>query len=261
MGLYRLIKGFVPQPQVEKVIAETFKFKTTFYNQDNLENHSAYLSDIHPNRQSHAYATSMSYNGELPHIDMWNVRLEELVDLQRRVTEELGLTSQARTLFNVQEYFSASERVPKHHDGELLEFTILGNDLNIKRSIRPEQVAVLTLVNDTDGGGTRLYFPDGTEEVVVAEAGDLLIFDNINCKHGVDPLTGTVKREDGLLRLIIGWRSINENTHYNDNGALNTPTVRPITTAEAEEITLNWYHNEWPEQWAKIQKTQQKAAF
>jgi hypothetical protein len=256
VNYYHLIKNFVPQNQIENIIKETFSFKKTFYTQENLACHAAYLSDTHPNRTSHAYATSLYYNGELPFIDLFNVRLENLVDLHRRALGELGLSLKARILFNVQEYFSSSEVVPKHHDGELLDFSIDNGNLDIKRSIRPDKVAVLTLVNDTDGGGTRIYLPDGTEEVVAAQAGDLLIFDNASCKHGVDPLVGTVKREDGLLRLIIGWRSLNEKTSYNSefgNAFLNTE--------DAEAIIGVWYKTGWPKQWERIQNSQQKAAF
>ena len=272
---FEIYPGFVPQDQIEKIIAETYTFKNTFYNEENLARHAAYLSDKHPNRQSHAYATSLYYNGELPFIDLFNVRLEGLVQLHTRVTEVLGLSNRARTLFNVQEYFAASERVPKHNDGELLEFSAdAEGNLDIKRSIRPERVAVLTLVNDTDGQvGTRLYPTNGDPDfVVTAKAGDLLIFDNINNFHGVDPLTGTVKREDGLLRLIIGWRSLNEKTYYWAKPQWNTvadllgrdplvPRCDQLTPELAESITLDWYKNEWPTQWAKITNSLQKAAF
>jgi hypothetical protein len=254
---FRVVKNFVPQDQIEEIIRQTYAFKKAFYNEENLENHSTYLSDVHPNRQSHAYATGLTYIGNLPYIDLLNVNLPGLVDLHQKALGELSLPLNARTLFNVQEYFSASEIVPKHCDGELLEFEAdAAGNLDIKRSIRPNQVAVLTLVNDTDGGGTRLYNTDGTEEVVVAKAGDLLIFDNIACFHGVDPLHGKVKREDGLLRLIIGWRSLNANTHYMEGSS-----IVPVTYDEAEDIISKWYVTEWPGIWAKIVASQKKAAF
>ncbi len=256
---FEIFPGFVPEKDIESIIKETYAFKQAFYNEENLARHAAYLSDKLPNRQSHAYATGMYYEGDLPYIDLYNTsHFERLVNLHRRAIEALGLTMHARTLFNVQEYFAASERVPRHNDGELLEFSADEyGTLDIKRSIRPEKVAVLTLVNDTDGQvGTRLFLKDGDDFVIQAKAGDLLIFDNVNNFHGVDPLTGTVKREDGLLRMIIGWRSLNENTAYAADGI-----VVPITTAEAERIIGDWYKNEWPSQWVKIQKSLQKAAF
>jgi len=261
---YCLIKNFVPQNKIENIIKETFAFKQAYYNEENLARHTTYLSDVHPNRQSHAYATSLTYSGKLPAISIIERNLltgkynfPELLELQHKITVTLNLPFNVRTLFNVQEYYSGSEVVPKHCDGELLEFEAdATGKLDIKRSVRPDQVAVLTLVNDTDGGGTRLYNADGTEQVVVAQAGDLLIFDNIACFHGVDRLSGTVKRDDGLLRLIIGWRSLNASTHY-----MKGDGITPITYEEAEVIIGNWYVNEWPEQWAKIVASQKKAAF
>jgi hypothetical protein len=254
---FRLIKNFVPQDQIESIIQETFSFKRAFYNEENLSSHSAYLSDVHPNRTSSAFATSLTYAGSLPFIDLLNVNLPGLVELHRRAMVELDLPMFTRSLFNIQEYSAASEVVPKHSDGELLEFEAdAAGNLDIKRSIRPNQVAVLTLVNSTVDGGTRLYNIDGTEQVVRGEAGDLLIFDNVQNFHGVDPLNGVVKRDDGLLRLIIGWRSLNANTTYMDGDK-----IVPVTFEEAESIIGKWYVNEWPQQWAKIAASQKKAAF
>jgi hypothetical protein len=68
------------------------------------------------------------------------------------------------------------------------------------RALHPKKVALLTLFNNADGGGTRLFFlnknskhndNDNIEDnstVICAQCGDLLIFDNASNMHGVDEL-------------------------------------------------------------------------
>lgn len=261
-GFYRLIKGYVQQHELEQVIQETFAWKQKHYTDANLASHVAYLSDTKPNRTSHAYAISSAIREletTLPYI---NLRAETefplLTQLYRNARNEMGLSQDNRVLFNVQEYYGGSEAVPKHCDGELLKFEVDDDgSLNIQRSIRPDLVGVLTLINDTDGGGTRVHYPDDlTSQVVRAQAGDLLIFNNASCHHSVDPLKGEVKREDGLLRLTVGWRSLGDRCHY-----MESDRVTPISQRDAEKRTEMWYANEWPKQWEKISAKTQKAAF
>jgi hypothetical protein len=218
---YKLIKNYITPEHAELLVKYSLEFKKKHYTEENLANHSAYLSDKQPHRTSSAFAVSSRVSGLLPTIPLGFYPYPPTEDEPSdgcslyyttiSVSRFLGVSDTCRMLFNIQEYFASSEPVPKHNDGELLNFTIeQDGSLDIKESIRPDFVAVLTLVNDTDGGGTRLHLPDGTTELVQAQAGDLLIFDNVNCLHSVDKLEGTVKRPDGLLRMIIGWRSLAE---------------------------------------------------
>lgn len=253
---FRLIKGFVPQNELEFLIQQTMAFKGLNYTDENLAAHRTYLSDTTEHRTSHAYAVSRDYLGVLP--TLYPFATESLLgDISEQVMyQELELTTENRVLFNVQEYFGSSEPVPCHNDGELLEFTTENGGLQIKRSIRPDEVAVLTLVNDTDCGGTRVHYSPEISEVVRAEAGDLLIFKNSEVKHSVDALTGTVKRPDGILRMTIGWRSLGDNCFYEDEKGM-----FHVTKDEAEKITAKWYREEWPQRWAAIVAASQKAAF
>jgi|SRR5271166_3000305 len=265
MPLLRLIKQFVMPYDLDKVIAETFKFKAHKYTPENLENHVAYLSDVKPHRTSHAYAISASgrsLSSSLPFINMAQYEQEYplLLNLYHNARGEMGLCEDNRVLFNVQEYYGGSEPVPMHCDGELLDFEVTDEKgtLRINRSIRPDLVAVLTLVNDSEGGGTRVHPAEAVDNstVIRAEAGDLLIFDNVNAFHSVDALQGTVKRDDGLLRMTIGWRSLGDRCHYMDHGR-----VVPVSKRTAEDLTQIWYEKDWPKQWEKIGAKVQKAAF
>lgn len=258
----KLYTSFIGPSQIDELIRETKEFYLSFYNEENLAAHRAYLSDTTPHRTSHAYAISNDYvegfTGPLPTINPSETRFPMLSKIGQLVTDTLmGLPSDNRVLFNVQEYFASSEPVPMHNDGELLEFTTEDGGLQIKRSIRPREVAVLTLVNDTDGSwGTRVHYPNGDTEKVRAYAGDLLIFRNDEMLHSVDALSGTVKRPDGLLRMTIGWRSLGAECKYQDDKG-----CFDITQNEAEKITAKWYREEWPKQWEGIRDKARKAAF
>lgn len=264
MPLLRVIKGFVKPKDLEAIIAETFAFKAVHYNDENLEKHLAYLSDAKPHRTSHAYAVSqLPLKTLLPYISL---RIDDpnpfrwLADLYSEVVYQMGLNRNNRVLFNVQEYYGDSEPVPMHCDGELLDFDVREDgSLDIKRSIRPDYVAVLTLVNDTkDGGGTRVHPADAVDNfrTIHAEAGDLLIFDNVNAFHSVGALYGDVKRPDGLLRMTIGWRSLGDRCHY-----MHGEDIVPVSKTMAETLIGMWYVTEWPKQWEKIRAKAQKAAF
>jgi hypothetical protein len=263
---YTLIKNFIRPEAIELLIQQALAFKTANYTEENLASHAAYLSDVQPHRTSSAFAVAdyRTIGDFLPTISLENNLTcgPELRDISWVVSYKyLELRSMNRMLFNIQEYFSASERVPKHNDGELLEFIAdKDGNLDIRRSIRPEKVAVLTLVNDTTNGGTRLHFDDGREELVRGEAGDLLVFDNLVCMHSVDPLEGVSKREDGLLRMIIGWRSLGDRCAYAE-GDKNSMVIAKISREKAEAITTAWYKLEWPAQWEAIKASRQKAAF
>ena len=278
---YRLVKGFVSPWHCERLVKEALAFKGVFYNKKNLASHQTYLADDLPNRTSHAYAITNFYEGPLPALALGKLKSDDtLTDMFYHIDQvsqsvafnfryggeglgdtnenSLNLDLSARVLFNVQEYFGNAERVPQHMDGELLDFsTNQVGDLDVRCSVRPNQVAVLTLVNDSDGGGTRLHFPDGTDSLVEAKAGDLLIFNNIECYHSVDPLKGEVKRPDGLLRMIIGWRSLDDATHYYTKGE----PMSPLTREEAVGLTEKWYKEQWPLLWEKMSSKAQKAAF
>jgi hypothetical protein len=247
----------------EETIAEVKRFYKEYYTEKNLSKHIAYLSDTKPGRKSHAYAISNNHNdGEyLPHINTFNVdfmgKYPNISNLTNFVRICLNISLDARILFNVQEYYSDSSEVPKHNDGELLEFSInKDGTLSITESLRPAKVAVLTLINDVkNGAGTRIW--NGNKNMVVkCKVGDLLVFDNIKCLHSVNAFSGNSIRKDGLLRLIIGWRSLDETcVHEYDDLQFHK------STWDIKQITYFWLKEKWPKKWRKIKKDLTKAAF
>ncbi|MBM3682097.1 MAG: hypothetical protein FJW84_01400, partial [Actinobacteria bacterium] len=160
----------------ERIIKDTKRLIGRFYNVLNLQNHAAYFADISDNRASYAFIFCPENQSGLPALS-----LDQVADVSRPISiltlklyEMLDLPKTSRVLFNIQMYKGDSKPVAKHFDGEFLEFSVEGEDLNIKRAIRPNKVAVLTVLNNTVNGGTRVHLDDEST-VITAKAGDLLI--------------------------------------------------------------------------------------
>ena len=262
--LFRLYEDFYAGKEIQsKLIEDTKRLIRRFYNVLNLQNHAAYFSDISNNRSSYAFILCPENKSSLPAIDLADVasvsRPISLLTLE--LYEILNLPKTSRVLFNIQMYKGDSKPVAKHFDGEFLEFSVDGENLNIKRAIRPKQVAVLTLLNNTLEGGTRIHFDtsqDVSESAVIkGKAGDLLVFDNIRCHHSVDKLESNGEtRPDGLVRLTIGWRSIESNCELYDNGefiAADAQTIR--------QVHADWLKNEWPKMFENYVTQTQQVAF
>lgn len=258
---YTLIKGFLNSEGLENYISSTKRFVKRFYNEHHLKNHSAYFSDQSDNRESYGFTV---WNGKetssLPAIS--NELISEVARnisfLNLKIMEKLEVSDQTRLLFNVQMYKGNCKPVPQHFDGEYFDFEVQEDaSLKINRALRSEKVAVLVLANDTDGGGTRLHYPDGFSEVVIGEPGDLLIFDNVLLNHSVDELVGTVKREDSLIRMTIGWRSLEEKTHLIYDGEM-----RGVSTIEdARNLHRDFLVNRWKQVYEQFAKDGKLPAF
>lgn len=256
---YRLYEDFYGDEfGRERIIKDTKRFIGRFYNVLNLQNHAAYFADVSDNRTSYAFIFCPENQSDLPAIGLDHVAevSRPLSVLTLELYKMLGLPNTSRVLFNIQMYKGDSKPVAKHFDGEFLEFNVEGENLNIKRAIRPQQVAVLTLLNNTVDGGTRVHFDDEST-VIKGKAGDLLIFDNIKCHHSVDKLEGNgTVREDGLVRMTIGWRSIEDNCALYDNGNLQTADAETI-----RQVHREWLKTEWPKMFENYVTQHQKVAF
>jgi hypothetical protein len=262
--LFRLYEDFYAgEENQSKLIEDTKRFVRRFYNVVNLQNHAAYFSDISDNRSSYGFILCPENESGLPAINLTDVASvsRPIALLTLKLYQILNLPKTSRVLFNVQMYKGDSKPVAKHFDGEFLEFSVDGEELNIKRAIRPQQVAVLTLLNNTLEGGTRVHYDttEGASEssVIKGKAGDLLVFDNIKCHHSVDKLESNGhKRLDGLVRMIIGWRSIESNCELYDNGKFIAADAEIVRQVHAE-----WLKNEWPKMFEDYVTQTQQVAF
>lgn len=242
---YTLIKNFLDSSVLENYISGTKRIIRRFYDTHHLSTHSAYFSDQSENRESYAFAVwNGSEPSQLPAIspELFAETSRNVGVLNMKIREHLGVSDQTRLLFNIQMYKGNCKPVPVHFDGEYFNFQVQEDGkLKVNNGLRPEKVAVLVLANDSDGGGTRLHYPDGTSEVIVGQAGDLLVFDNQVLMHSVDELTGTTKRADGLLRMTIGWRSLEENTALIYEGEMR----ERVDIESARTLHRNYLSGEW----------------
>lgn len=258
---YVLTKNFLDKNLLENYITSTKRIVKRFYNEHHLRNHSAYFSDQSENRESYAFNI---WNGTdvspLPSIsnELIAESAKNLSYLNLKITENLGVSKDTRLLFNVQMYKGNCKPVPIHFDGEYFNFEVKEDgSLKINNGLRPEKVAVLVLANDSDGGGTRLHYPDGTSEVVIGEPGDLLVFDNSVLRHSVDELTGNVQRPDGLIRMTIGWRALEENTKLVYDG----DTKYFVDIETARKLHQGYLVNQWPSVYDSFVKDGKLPAF
>jgi hypothetical protein len=259
--LYRKSESYISLNICEQLVKEVFEFKKKYYNKNTLESHIAYLADDRPGRYSHAYALVVDEsdkNTKLPWICLSEISKEfPLISLYTKITYPLHcLDPASRILFNVQEYYSNSVAVPRHYDGELLDFHHgITGDLVIQKAIRPELVSVLTLVNDVGEVGTRISNQD-FDTMIPCKAGDLLTFDNMSCWHAADAFGANSHRPDGLVRMTIGWRSLADKTYLMEGDK-----ATKISMEEANKITTEWYKSQWPGKWKAIEQSLTKAAF
>lgn len=244
---YTLIKGFLDKSAIENVVAGAKRVVKRFYDQHHLKNHSAYFSDKSENRESYAFNVWLQNNPSLlPAIqnETFAEVSRHIASLNLKILPHLEVSDSTRLLFNVQMYSGFNKPVAKHFDGEYFDFEAKeDNSLFIKSALRPSKVAVLTLINDSQGGGTRLHYEDGSSEVVSGEPGDLLVFSNETLYHSVDELSGTVHRPDGLLRMIIGWRALEESTSLVENGQ----TVGRVSVETARMLHKDFLKDRWPD--------------
>jgi len=216
---YFLIKNFLTTKQCEDLTKEVENKIPVWFTKENLMKHAAYISDDNKGRRSWAFALEPATNkSDFPCVS-WKVEEDKTLfyNVTKSVMEILDIT-EGRTLFNMQKYWEHSLPVHAHRDGEVYEVDPnLPNRFHVIRALHPKQVALLTLFNNAEGGGTRIFF-DNTDEnsvVVCAQCGDLLVFDNVKNEHGVDELIPICKTEEGeVIRQIIGWRSMEQNCKY-----------------------------------------------
>lgn len=260
MSQYELIKGFLNKDAIEFYIRDVKSLIDRFYTEYFLKEHIAYFSDQSENRESYAFAVSLDDNPPvLPALDpnLISQTSRRIATLNLKMSEILQVSRNSRLMLNVQIYRGNSKPVTKHYDGEYFDFFVDENgSLNIVSGLRPEKVAVCVLHNDSTGG-TRIHDSQGNSQVIVGETGDLLVFDNVNCLHSVDELVGTSTRDDGILRMTIGWRSLDENVF-----AIRQEKIgKKLSIAESRVLHKDFLRSQWPSIYRSYMLENKKKAF
>lgn len=249
----------------ESILEETNAFIEFAYTEANAVARRAHIYEYNTDLEAFAFPIHCPGSPETNHLPGFHLEdlPEQLTELARSAAISLGLT-RGRMLFNVSRYRENGTPLPAHYDGELFDFTIVPEVGNTVRSgIRPSEVALLTLRNETEKCGTTLHDADGKVIDTFAQPGELLRFDNTVYQHSV-PGTGerpsstdspnaqrqrqsqATGRSDASgeqprwIRYTIGWRALEEGFYWSDGEPL-----RPIQLEEAIELHDDFLAHQW----------------
>lgn len=221
------VTPFVEPDRCEALIEDMNAFIAKAYTEANIRSRRSHVYEVGMDMEPFAFVVHCP--GDPLTDDLPGFHLEELpprlAALNERAVAVLGI-ERGRVLFNVGRYAANCARVNPHFDGELFAFEVdLALGSHVIDGIRPSQVALLTLRNETRNCSTTLHDADDKVVMPTARAGDLLVFDNLVYKHGVpatgdfedparavDPRTGRPR----WIRYTIGWRALEEGHAWED---------------------------------------------
>ncbi len=174
-----------------------------------------------------------------------------LQELARGVTDRLSI-KRGRVLWNVGRYFERCGAITPHYDGELFDHEVKPQvSHTVHRGIRPREVAILTLRDETPNGGTRLHDPAGQVIAPPMRTGDLLRFDNTLYMHSVpDPVRAPDRSDESgarkprWVRYTMGWRALEDGCFDWREGE----ALRPIEFDDAIGLHERFVREEWPRQ-------------
>ena len=232
----------------ESVLAAINDFVDQAYTEPNIRTRRAHVYEYGLDMEAFAFPVHCPGSPESDHLP--GFRLDELppsvVPVVEAAVERLDL-SRGRVLWNVSRYTANCAPLPAHYDGELFEFEpdpVHGN--TVHSGIRPREVALLTLRNESLSCQTTLHDLDGRVTGTRLEPGELMIFDNVSHMHGV-PASGdncvAPEPEAGgrWIRVTTGWRAMDDGFDWNDARPL-----RPIDFEEAVELHDAFLATKWP---------------
>lgn len=246
---------FVEAARCEDLIRSMESFIAAAYTEANAIARRAHIYEYGMDMEAFAFPIHCPGSPETDHLPGFQLAElpDDLAQLSRDAARALRV-EKGRLLFNVGRYPEQSIELPAHYDGELFDFTIDPNVGNHVRSgIRPSEVALLTLRNETERCGTTLHDEEGKVISTVARAGELLLFDNVRYQHGVAETGSNVvhpqqraEERPRWARYTVGWRALEEGFFWCDGQPL-----RPLRFAEAVELHDQYLAGEWAEQLAE----------
>lgn len=232
----------------EALLRDMNDFIGSTYSEANARARRAHVYQHQTDMEAFAFPVHSTGSPQTDHLP--GFRLDELpgslAEICRGATRALRI-ERGRVLFNVGRYPEGSSVLPPHYDGELFDYTITPGVGNWVRSgIRPTEVALLTLRNETERCGTSLHDADGKIVETHAQPGELLVFDNTTYQHGVpatgpNVVAGPNARPPRWVRYVVGWRALEEGYYWND-----AEPLRPIAFEEAIALHDRFLANDWP---------------
>jgi hypothetical protein len=249
------LKQILDETRCRELIDAVDAFIEREFTRENVIARRAYVFDFGTSDiDSNAFA--IHYPGSAETADLPGYAMDELPGPLREATRlacaEMRLT-RGRVFFNVGRYVERAGSLPLHYDGELFDFSILPNNegMRVHSGIRPSQVAVLTLENDTRDGGTWLASEGGEVFTVRARPGELLCFDNLTMQHGVPDMEGVAETAEAApastsgrpwIRYIVGWRAFEDRCFRWADGE----PLEPLSLEEAADLHRHFLSERWP---------------
>lgn len=250
-GFVRL-EAFYNAEELEALKNDSEQLIKAAYTPENLALHSVYPSDSTETRVSHALMLSEG-ESDLPRVDHtgYNAIDKFLKDHNRLLAEitESEVSPASRCMLNYQNYFSGSKPVGEHFDGEYLKTQRAGDGIEFRllEGILPRYVAVLVIANENDGKGIEIV--DNATGVVhkpSLNAGDIVIFDNVNLRHRVPRLENP--------RTTIGIRSFDhqpmhfaaDESYYLGEGYTSIAEGWVSPNVDCHERMTQYMKTEWP---------------
>lgn len=259
---YVRITNFLDKDEIRVMLETMSEFKDTHYNEDNLRNRVAYLSDTSDTRVSNAFMVSTG-TSPLPHISVEDdSTLGNIINDYQSILMQttVGESRNTRLMFNMQEYKEASKPIPWHFDGEYLDFNDGEDDgqIDLKKGLIPQFVGVYTLYNNNELATGVRDLVTGEEFQVESEAGDLFLFDNTRFLHSVPELDKD--------RAMFGFRNFDFNPYlYQQDYTLGSLPITnqcfkgfaSKTTTENSELL----QEDFIEDWKNLYSSDLKAKF
>ena len=260
------IENHLSVEEIDHMMYLMYDWRNNYYDDRNLKNRTAYLSDTSDTRISNAYMVSTG-NSRLPHISVDHAEiLGSLInDFQNMLMfmEPRGRftdTGMTRLMLNMQEYKEASKPIGWHFDGEYLDFNTESTTggVHVKEALVAKYVAVYTLYNDNEFGAAIKDIHTGEEHRIRSEAGDFFIFDNTRFLHSVPELEKP--------RAMFGFRNFDYNPlHYSQEyGPCSILTTNECFSGYVKRVTTGTAHamlEEFIDQWSDNFTNELEAKF
>lgn len=210
---YKVIQSFSDEPQV--LILECQRMIDDFYDsegyEERLKSGVIFPATLSGNRLSYAFTVGIGNeddaSSECVHINDLPTGIKNLT---RDVVETLNV-NKGFVIINFQFYQNGCDPVPEHFDGNYLDWNMDNGKMIVKKAIRPEKVAILTLENQSNLSGTNIH-SQKDKICIRCKAGTLLLFNNLTQTHSVDSIVDCEHTElNQFCRITMGWRSISQN--------------------------------------------------
>jgi len=242
-----ILKGFLSKVTARKVHIELKEIFKKFYTEENLRDHSVYLSDKGNQRTSHGLQMGSVYC-QLPCIDLPRC-YEQIYNcsyLYRMILWILGesFCPVHRAFLGWQSYQNNGALVCPHQDGEYLEYEPLKDGGFIAhKNLAPKYVLLFLLQQETGCHGTFLTKRKNDTEGITfnLEVGDAVLFKNTETWHSV-PKQPSLPIS-GIIRETFGFRSWDVNPILiEEEGKKHSQ----LTTNQSVTLQQQWLTETWP---------------